>query len=560
LVTTNFDHLFERDRKLTTHVAPILPDLAITGSFEGIVYLHGRRSTGRHAVQRRLVLASADFGRAYLAEGWATRFVRDLLERYVIVLLGYSASDPPVRYLLEGLNSKRTASAATIYAFDHGGADEVLNRWRGRGVTALPYSRLPDVGHAPLWNSLRAWADRALDVDTWRKSIVRLARLGPANIASHERGQVASLVRTAEGAAVFARAADPPPAEWLCVFDRNVRCADFRNGRDEIDPLTLFGLDDDPSRAELDADRSANVKEPRGDDLIGMGPNDNRTDTHKRIAGVSTRHGDVLPPRLWSLAVWFGKVADAPTAIWWVCGYSAVHPQLLHQVEWRLQTAHNLSPLGTRAWRLLLERFRHSPGHSTDDGWFAFICHLKNEGWTSHVLRDFARAATPYVLANRPSSARLQPPPEITQVDRLGWVVDFEVHFPGYDREKVEVTAAALPALFEICRRGLETAADLLSEIGREYWRTASFIAGEDNKENGRRYLDDPSKYLLWVVEMFDRLASENPTRASAETRGWRIDEPYFFDKLRLHAWAKSTLLSGKETGDSFVALTDEAF
>src|ERR1051325_3119199 len=290
LVTTNFDHLFERDRKLTTHVAPILPDLAITGSFEGIVYLHGRRSTGRHAVQRRLVLASADFGRAYLAEGWATRFVRDLLERYVIVLLGYSASDPPVRYLLEGLNSKRTASAATIYAFDHGGADEVLNRWRGRGVTALPYSRLPDVGHAPLWNSLRAWADRALDVDTWRKSIVRLARLGPANIASHERGQGASLVRTAEGAAVFARAADPPPAEWLCVFDRNVRCADFRNGRDEIDPLTLFGLDDDPSRAELDADRSANVKEPRGDDLIGMGPNDNRTDTDRKSTRLNSSH------------------------------------------------------------------------------------------------------------------------------------------------------------------------------------------------------------------------------------------------------------------------------
>ena len=51
-----------------------------------------------------LVLSGGDFGRAYLAEAWATRFVCDLLDRYIVVLLGYSADDPPVRYLLEGLH------------------------------------------------------------------------------------------------------------------------------------------------------------------------------------------------------------------------------------------------------------------------------------------------------------------------------------------------------------------------------------------------------------------------------------------------------------------------
>jgi len=44
---------------------------------EGIVYLHGRRKVSTEAFRRptQLILSSADFGRAYLAQGWATRFV-----------------------------------------------------------------------------------------------------------------------------------------------------------------------------------------------------------------------------------------------------------------------------------------------------------------------------------------------------------------------------------------------------------------------------------------------------------------------------------------------------
>ena len=42
------------------------------------------------------VISSADFGRAYLSEGWATRFVKALRERYTIVLLGYRAEDHPI--------------------------------------------------------------------------------------------------------------------------------------------------------------------------------------------------------------------------------------------------------------------------------------------------------------------------------------------------------------------------------------------------------------------------------------------------------------------------------
>ena len=42
-------------------------------------------------------------------------------------------------------------------------------------------------------------------------------------LASFQRGQVASLVRSPEGAAAFANARPLLPAEWLCVLDKYVR-------------------------------------------------------------------------------------------------------------------------------------------------------------------------------------------------------------------------------------------------------------------------------------------------------------------------------------------------
>ena len=134
IVTTNFDLLFEKaaQRKLKTHVAPALPDLAGMRSFDGIVYLHGRidyrinRGEGR----QNFVVSSSDFGRAYLAEGWATRFVRDLLDQYIVILLGYSANDPPVRYLLQGLHAQGQGRRAKLFAFDSGAEEDVQHRWR----------------------------------------------------------------------------------------------------------------------------------------------------------------------------------------------------------------------------------------------------------------------------------------------------------------------------------------------------------------------------------------------------------------------------------------------
>ena len=300
IVTTNFDHLFETAVVNTApkYEAPMFPDLRRSPT--GITYLHGRLADAE-SDPHNYILSSADLGRAYLAEGWAAKFVRDLLQHYTVVLVGYQADDPPVSYLLQGLASVGQRSPNRLFAFDKGDEEDVVAKWSGRDVRAIPYG---GKDHEVLWETLEAWADRADNPAAWRKSVVDLSGLGPRKLAPHERGMVAHLVRTAVGAKEFAERKPRPPAEWLCVFDVGCRYARPASGVGKFlkpfDPLETYGLDDDPPRLHADGQRNTS----HGDDLISWRPGDESAD---RWQGLSHRRGPrhaPLSPRLFHLAGW----------------------------------------------------------------------------------------------------------------------------------------------------------------------------------------------------------------------------------------------------------------
>lgn len=355
VVTTNFDLLFERvDRRLRGYVPPSLPDLSQLQPIDGIVYLHGRLNRAT-VVRSGYVITSADFGRAYLAEGWAARFVRALSERYTIVLLGYSANDPPMRYLLEGLNSRDDPGRRSlIYAFvpeDSAAGDE---SWRDKGVTVIGYEPR-DRAHGGLWNSLFAWAEAARDPEGWRERQVALAQHKPADLKPFERGQVANLVSTTEGAQAFASADPPPPAEWLCVLDANSRYAKPGKRRwddeAEVDPLKLFGLDGDPTRPEPRGDGSFAAP---GDDLLGWRHGDEHWPERQRLMGFDQRWTNQLPKRLYRLASWFGRVMEQPAAIWWAAGRVLPHPGMAREIDYRLERGADLPPPIRHFWECYL--------------------------------------------------------------------------------------------------------------------------------------------------------------------------------------------------------------
>lgn len=112
LVTTNFDNRFREAAReaaglrehLQVHDAPALP-VPAHRRWRTLVHLHGRiQPNGRHS---ELVLTSADFGRAYLTEGWAARFVSALFADFTVVFVGYSLSDPVMRYLVDAVATER---------------------------------------------------------------------------------------------------------------------------------------------------------------------------------------------------------------------------------------------------------------------------------------------------------------------------------------------------------------------------------------------------------------------------------------------------------------------
>ena len=110
LVTTNFDKRFEEAEPDLKHIdaAPKLP-IPRRHSWKSLVHLHGRIDEDDDGTD--LVLTAADFGRAYLTDRWAARFVTELFREFTVVFVGYSVADPVMSYMVDALAAERKKGA-----------------------------------------------------------------------------------------------------------------------------------------------------------------------------------------------------------------------------------------------------------------------------------------------------------------------------------------------------------------------------------------------------------------------------------------------------------------
>lgn len=390
IVTTNFDHLFDESCPKHTfrdYTPPSFPRMRHGEVFSGIAYLHGKLAKSG-SFQSELVLTSSDFGRAYLAKGWATEFVRALLQRYTVVLVGYQAEDPPMKYLLQGLMEDGAADRSRLFAFDRGEPDEIKAKWRDRPVTALAY---PGEGsdHSALWVTLAAWAERADDPRAWKSKIVDMARWGPRGLLAHERGMVAHLVRTQPGAKLFSLAEPPITPEWLCVFDGHCRAGKVSSGygpdADVFDPLTVYGIDDDPPRPPENKRQQESIH----DDMMGWRPGDENP--FVTLRGRVVDGNEPLPPRLSSLAHWIVRTCDSPIVAWWASRWNGLHPQLVRSLTYAIRHNNTLDHNARSLWNIILECLARGNMSDEDMEWFALRERIKLEGWPPNVPRAFQR-------------------------------------------------------------------------------------------------------------------------------------------------------------------------
>lgn len=560
IVTTNFDLLFERaDKTLKRIVPPALPDLTLGQSIDGLVYLHGRLSKPEAGTAAGYVISSADFGRAYLAEGWAARFVKTLREQFAIVLLGYTANDPPMRYLLEGLNARDGVTYnLPIYAFTEGGQEDAEEEWYDRGVTPICY-KAGDAAHSGLWNTLSAWAEATKSMDDWHSAVMALAQRPPSELLPHERGQVVSLLGSKAGAKIFADANPPPSAEWLCVFDAGVRYAEPQKrsllSNDAVDPLELYGLDDDPPRPIPKGNEQLPIP---GVDVLNWKRGDASFAERVSLKSGSTKWTDQLPERLFHLARWFGSISDQPAAIWWSAGKASLHSEMLRFVERRLERYNTpYPPEAAKFWRCFTEQPARDAFGQHDYRWFEFEKRVESDNWNAGTLRALDRTCQPFIEYVRENWKIPLPPKGNWGELSLSDVVEAHVRVPDRHGQNLDIPKVHLPAVVAIVRRSLLDTASMLDEIGTKWWRTPTL---HPTGQPGETYHGRKEHHFLWFRQLFLDLMELSPDAAKWEIANWPKQEPFFFSKLSVYAAMFPAITSAKEAAELLCELNETNF
>ena len=557
IVTTNFDRLFELGGSdVITHVPPTFPDLSIGAALDGITYLHGRLSD-IGAEQHAYVLSSADFGRAYLSEAWATKFISSLLENYTVVLVGYQAEDPPIKYLLQGLHHDGQFDSFRLYAFDKGRAEDIEAKWRDRGVTSIAYE-----DHDHLWKTMAEWADRADDPRSWRVSVVNKAQQDPKTLKPHERGQVAHILRTVQGAKLFSEADPPAHPEWLCVMDANIRSAQpnrDREGDSEItDPRVAYGLDDDLKDIAEDDYMPGVINDHL---LVWRNEDDNPHDFH-RLGGQQVEGFEVLPKRLKYLTNWLSKNIDSPVLAWWAIRQNGMHPRLIKQIEFQVRQSRTLSEHTRHIWNLILEHHRDPRNRQWNLEWIDLKQRIKEEGWSASVLREFRRVTMPRLRINTPYGVRQWMPPFVSwQEVSLSDLGRCDVVFLDQHNEVVDIPNELLPQVFGILEDQLCLASGLLSDIKPIYFPIPSCYRDRDSTQNDEsECLTEAENFMIWFTQLFDRIAVAWPELAYARATTWSLSERFFFRKLKLYSFSKERSFESDHVAKAVLYLDQEVF
>ena len=563
LVTTNFDRLFDDcGRDLVAWQPPRLPDPARPGEFNGIVYLHGRATESYDGSEGDgFVLSSAEFGRAYLAEGWATRFFKDVIDRYAVVFVGYTADDPPVQYLLEALN-KTNGRLSEVYAFQSGEDGEAKARWQHKGVTAISYTS--ENRHEVLWISLEAWADRAKDPEAWQERTMELARRGPEALTPIEREQVTHLVSTKEGARRFLESDPPPPATWLCVFDRSIRCSTpdtILPGENEgkiVDPFGLYGLANDlappPNHpADIAPERETPTTAWDAFSLNRRDRAELRDDHIAVLRGGASLQAGPLPDRINLLGHWLARVSHQNAAVWWGARQRGLHDSIQQRIRWSLERGEaGYEPHALQAWHYLFEHWRTSGDVDRFD-WYRFAFELKILGWNKATVRRFETLSRPRLAAghNYYNSAV---PPQFDEKLRLADLIRLKLKYIENSRE-IEVPDEWLADVVSALKRNLDIGIQLENERGHYGWLDIPPIIPSDDpdiSDHDRR--EGLRGAVLDYAAKFERLIELEPDKARQEAATWSTDDNNIFARLRIWASRFENVVPNSE----FLGFTDK--
>ena len=514
LVTTNFDSLFDRALKrlrrkakitheIPVEIAPALSPPKPSG-WHSLVYLHGKLD--QDADNTNLVLTTADFGKAYLLDGWARRVVIDLFRHFHVVFIGYSIEDPTMRYLVSALAAAREdkESFNDAYAFaPYGGRDEpkthedAVAAWDIKGVIPLAYES--SNGHQNLWKELEEWADdHTGGLDSKLQKVTLYGRTRPADTPDEAIRELCWALK------------DPTVAKRVATLE----------GDERLNPAWIPTLQENGLLAY-----------PIANDV--------------RVPLAST----VLPDRFdlhetsYDLGRWIASSLDSKETLDWAISQGGVLHRVL-RILVRNELRHNTNiPTGFRKiWRVL----------ANDE--YAHALSVK----TMHVSSDYPRLSTDQPGALRDFLNRLRPIPVFSIKPRYSrengdadvesptsyW--DINIHLLGIEynqnidqfRKRATDWEGALISIAEDITGLLKEAMDWQNEFGlasdtedRTYIELRSISPHDQNK-----YAKTWTQLIQLSRESFDALAAQDKAGADRLARRWQSLSYPIFRRLALYA------------------------
>jgi hypothetical protein len=238
LVTTNVDRAFPkicREFAATIDTAPKLP-VPKESKWHSIVHIHGLIDHEVDPQGHSMVMTSADFGAAYLTEGWASRFITELFRHYTVLFVGYSVDDPVMRYAVDAMAADRTEGIQVGNTYALAGfspskgrpKDKAEQQWIAKNVQPILFNERHHF--ILLRKTLAGWASNHRMGLQGRIGLIReKGRLVPQRPFSSDEAVQQVLWALGQGttpedagrlAREFAELDPPAPLEWLDVFEK----------------------------------------------------------------------------------------------------------------------------------------------------------------------------------------------------------------------------------------------------------------------------------------------------------------------------------------------------
>ena len=548
LITTNFDRLFENlkatGRWAVKHYkAPLLP--VPKNQWDGLVYLHGllpETVAGNEAELEHLVVSSGDFGRAYLIERWAARFVADLFRSYTVCFVGYSIEDPVLRYMMDALAADRLLGEAPIQAYAFGdypakSRERVQEEWKAKNVIPILYRG--NKTHSYLHKTLQEWAALYKDGITGKESVV--AKYGPTHPqkSTQQDDYVGRLLwaisaRSGLPARKFADLDPPPTLEWLDAFSEQ------RYGHSH---LLTFRVP--PIETEDKALKFSLISRPTPYVLAPF----------MRIAdaGAVARWDLVMS----ALGSWLTKHLYDPRLLLWVVKTGGEpHENFVLQIIPTLRRTGANQPL-TPLWRLLLAGRVRSQNIRVNI--YRWTDRLKDEGFSLSVRLELREILTPSVTVAE--AYRLGPPQKAGKgtKPRLKDLVNWEVvlgadyvHHAIKDLKDNEAWKDALILMLPELTSLLHDALDIMQELGEaNELSDASYFAWpsiEDHPQNND--FREWTALIALLREAWLLTLERAPEKARVEVERWQHINYPLFRRLVFFAASHSELFSPTESLD----------